>query len=136
VRTFQERNGPCRDRPFPNVAQLAFVLPAILLGAAVTVRPPAPTFAAPGLLFAGAPIGVKLFSVVAGTAAGGAMWRGFVVLGVAIGTAGCAAHERQSRMIKALDDLVGQSIADFVAERGDPTSSVKLGEGENAFRWC
>jgi hypothetical protein len=22
-RTFQERNGPCRDRPFPNVAQLA-----------------------------------------------------------------------------------------------------------------
>jgi hypothetical protein len=63
------------------------------------------------------------------------MWRGFVLLGVALGTAGCAAQERQSRMTKALDNLVGQSVADFVAERGDPTSSVKLGEGENAFRW-
>jgi hypothetical protein len=44
-------------------------------------------------------------------------------------------QEQRSRMTKALDDLVGQSVADFVAERGDPTSSVKLGEGESAFRW-
>lgn len=38
-------------------------------------------------------------------------------------------------MSGALDPYMGQSIATFVAERGEPTSSVKLGDHESAFRW-
>ena len=63
------------------------------------------------------------------------MWGRAVLLVVALGVSGCAAQQQESRMTKALDRWIGQSVASFVAERGDPTSSVKLAERENAFRW-
>jgi hypothetical protein len=54
---------------------------------------------------------------------------------IALMTAGCSAQQQQSRMTKALDNLQGQSIADFVAEHGDPDTLVKTGDRETAFRW-
>jgi hypothetical protein len=38
-------------------------------------------------------------------------------------------------MTNALDQYLGQSIAEFAAMRGDPTSTVKTGDNEAAFRW-
>lgn len=45
------------------------------------------------------------------------------------------AERQREHMAAALDPFIGQSVASFVAERGDPTSSVKLAESESAFRW-
>lgn len=44
-------------------------------------------------------------------------------------------NARQERMQTALDAYVGRSVAEFVADHGDPTSSVKLSNTETAFRW-
>ena len=38
-------------------------------------------------------------------------------------------------METSLNAYVGQSVAAFVADHGDPTSSVKLSDSEQAFRW-
>jgi hypothetical protein len=61
------------------------------------------------------------------------MWRGCVLLAVAIGAAGCAAQEQRSRMTKALDALVGQSVADFVAFEVKPlrTALTSIGEAHD-----
>jgi hypothetical protein len=45
--------------------------------------------------------------------------------------AGC----QQQRMEKVLNSYTGRSIAEFVADRGAPTSAVKLSDHEAAFRW-
>lgn len=38
-------------------------------------------------------------------------------------------------MADALDPYIGESVASYVADRGDPTSSVSLGDRKYAFRW-
>ena len=48
---------------------------------------------------------------------------------------GCMATAQRERMSGALDAYVGGSIASYVADHGEPTSSVKLGDHESAFRW-
>lgn len=45
------------------------------------------------------------------------------------------ANVQQERMKTALDAYIGQSVANFVADRGEPESSVKLADHESAFRW-
>lgn len=47
--------------------------------------------------------------------------------------AGC--NPQQHRMEFALHAYVGRSVAEFVADHGDPTSTVKLSDSESAFRW-
>jgi hypothetical protein len=44
-------------------------------------------------------------------------------------------NAREERMQTALNVYVGHSVADFVADHGYPTSTVKLSDTENAFRW-
>jgi hypothetical protein len=51
----------------------------------------------------------------------------FAVLG------GCSGQ--QQRMESSLNAYVGRSVAEFVADNGDPTSTVKLSDNESAFRW-
>jgi len=46
-----------------------------------------------------------------------------------------ASQAQQTRMSGALDGWVGQSVAAYVAEHGDPTSSVRLDNISSAFRW-
>jgi hypothetical protein len=46
---------------------------------------------------------------------------------------GC--NGQQSRMETSLNAYVGRSVAEFVADHGDPETSVKLSDHENAFRW-
>jgi hypothetical protein len=38
-------------------------------------------------------------------------------------------------MTGVLDPYIGGSIANYVADHGEPTSSVNLGNHETAFRW-
>lgn len=45
------------------------------------------------------------------------------------------AEEQQSRMADALHPWVGQSVASYAAEHGDPISSVALDDQSTAFRW-
>jgi hypothetical protein len=56
-----------------------------------------------------------------------------VVLAVALSS--CVTTTRQERMANALDEFVGESVASFVALHGEPTSFVKTGDNEAAFRW-
>jgi hypothetical protein len=46
---------------------------------------------------------------------------------------GC--NTRQTRMESSLNAYMGHSVAEFVADHGDPTSAVKLSDNESAFRW-
>lgn len=46
-----------------------------------------------------------------------------------------ACNTRQQRMATSLNSYIGHSVAEFVADHGDPTSTVKLAENESAFRW-
>jgi hypothetical protein len=46
---------------------------------------------------------------------------------------GC--NTQQSRMQSALDAYKGRSVAAFVADHGEPTSSVRLSDNESSFRW-
>ena len=48
---------------------------------------------------------------------------------------GCMATAQRERMSGALDPYIGGSIASFVADHGEPASSVDLGDHESAFRW-
>jgi hypothetical protein len=48
---------------------------------------------------------------------------------------GCIAQQQQERMSGVLNRHIGSSIANFVAERGYPSSQVKLSDRETAFRW-
>jgi hypothetical protein len=47
--------------------------------------------------------------------------------------AGC--NTQQKRMESSLNAYMGRSVADFVADHGDPASTVKLSDNESAFRW-
>jgi hypothetical protein len=47
--------------------------------------------------------------------------------------AGC--NTRQKRMGSSLNAYMSRSVADFAADHGDPTSTVKLSDNESAFRW-
>jgi hypothetical protein len=47
---------------------------------------------------------------------------------------GCVTAQQQ-QMKAALDPYVGQSVASFAALRGPPTSMVRTGDNEAAFRW-
>jgi hypothetical protein len=46
---------------------------------------------------------------------------------------GC--NTQQKRMESSLNVYIGRSVAEFVADHGDPTSTVKLSDTEGAFRW-
>jgi hypothetical protein len=46
---------------------------------------------------------------------------------------GC--NVQQQRMESSLNAYMGRSVAEFVADHGDPTSMVKLTDKESAFRW-
>lgn len=46
---------------------------------------------------------------------------------------GCNAQKQ--RMESSLNSYMGHSVAEFVADHGDPTSTVKLSDNESAFRW-
>jgi len=48
---------------------------------------------------------------------------------------GCMSAQQSNRMAEALDPYIGQTVASYVAEKGDPASSVSLGERKYAFRW-
>jgi hypothetical protein len=48
---------------------------------------------------------------------------------------GCAAAAQRERMTAALDAYIGESVASYLADHGEPASSVKLGDHESAFRW-
>jgi hypothetical protein len=58
-----------------------------------------------------------------------------VVIGCLPILSGCMTAQQHNRMAGALDQYIGQSVASYVADRGEPTSSVKLGDHESAFRW-
>ena len=45
------------------------------------------------------------------------------------------AQQQQTRMANSLRPWVGQSVASFVAQRGYPSSSVKIAGHTTAFRW-
>lgn len=55
----------------------------------------------------------------------------FAILLVSLG--GCNGQQR--RMESSLNSYMGGSVAAFVADHGDPTSTVKLSNDESAFRW-
>jgi hypothetical protein len=38
-------------------------------------------------------------------------------------------------MESSLNAYMGHSVAEFVADHGDPASAVKLSDNESAFRW-
>jgi hypothetical protein len=46
-----------------------------------------------------------------------------------------ACNTQQQRMETSLKAYLGRSVAEFVADHGDPTSAVKLSDHESAFRW-
>jgi hypothetical protein len=46
---------------------------------------------------------------------------------------GC--NTQKTRMESSLNSYLAHSVAEFVADHGDPTSSVKLSDNESAFRW-
>jgi hypothetical protein len=50
-----------------------------------------------------------------------------------LGLAACVTAQ-ESRMAEALKPWLGKSVASYVAIKGDPTSSVKLADRQNAFR--
>lgn len=45
-----------------------------------------------------------------------------------------ACNTQQQRMKTSLNSYLGHSVAEFVADHGDPTSEVKLSDHESAFR--
>jgi hypothetical protein len=55
------------------------------------------------------------------------------VLACSLGLGAC--NSQQERMSAALDRYVGQTVADFAADHGDPTSTVETGDRKSAFRW-
>jgi hypothetical protein len=63
------------------------------------------------------------------------MWRYIVLLLCCVALLGCAAQQQTTRMETALSPWVGRSIADFVAERGPPTTNIDLGGNKRAFQW-
>jgi hypothetical protein len=66
-----------------------------------------------------------------------AVWRFIVSLLTCVVLLGCASAEKQqmTKMETALSPWVGRSIADYVAERGPPTTSIDLGGNKRAFQW-
>ena len=46
-----------------------------------------------------------------------------------------ACNTQQKRMESSLNVYIGHSVAEFVADHGDPASTVKLSDTESAFRW-
>jgi len=47
----------------------------------------------------------------------------------------CAAEQQATKMQSALTPYVGRSIADYVVERGPPTTTIDLGGNRRAFQW-
>ncbi len=45
------------------------------------------------------------------------------------------AAQQRDRMAQALDPYIDETVASYVADHGDPTSSVKLDDQTSAFRW-
>jgi hypothetical protein len=56
-----------------------------------------------------------------------------LLLATSVVIVGC--NTQQSRMESSLNAYLGRSVAVFVADHGDPTSTVKLSDNESAFRW-
>ena len=65
------------------------------------------------------------------------VWRNIVSLLGCVALLGCAsaAQQQTTRMETTLSPWVGRSIADFVVERGPPTTSIDLGGNKRAFQW-